>query len=510
MLFFVARRQFSAPAAAAHPYAVLQQDSWSDFGYQTIFQLTLHLSQTRRAEIGEVKIIRKGQLKGPTRLPSAEFTRLPVEYCSLGVSLKYYTALLAEGRSVFDEVLTGLRDATQKPEIAATFSRDAAFTTSLLRTGGAQRAFVDVPRLLSADSSATSSEMTLRFHSKVGGEGFDIEFDFNTVPGLPGRINVLIGYNGSGKTQLLANLAVVVNEAGARRNKASIRNSRGYFLGHPPPFAAVITVSYNAFDTFELPGKTDAEKKRLEQRGEIFGFVYCGLRQRGPTDDPEAPEVLKGAEAIARDFVTALEEIRRMKRMSSLEKALQPLCDEPSLGLLDLRGIFQGGVRRLESFFRHASAGHKIVLNILVQLAAHLENHSLVLVDEPETHLHPPLMAALLRGLRGLLDEHDSFCVMATHSPVVLQETPRRFVRVLRRGGMATEVVRLYNETFAENLGLITREVFNLNSSSTDYHDVLDRLYQDRSLSEIEALFDGRLSSQGRTYLLSRDPGKEE
>jgi predicted ATPase len=504
MQFFLARRQFTAPAAAAVPYAVLQHDPWSDFGYQTTFQLTLHMSRTRQVGIGEVKIAREGQPKGPTRLPSGEFSELPVEYCSLGVSIKYYTALLEEGRRVFDEVLSALRDATRDPQIAAAFERDRAFRTSLLRTGGAQRAFEDVPRLLSEQPFPTYSEMTLRFHSRVGGAGFDIDLDFNTVPGLPGRINVLIGYNGSGKTRLLANLAAVANESGERRNTASIRNSRGYFVDRQPAFGAVITVSYNAFDTFELPGRTDAEKKRLEERGEIFGFVYCGLRLRGGSDDPKAPELLKGAEAIARDFVTALEEIRRSKRISSLESALQPLCDEPSLGLLDLRGVVRGGIRGLEAFFRRASAGHKVVLNIIVQLAAHLQNQALVLVDEPETHLHPPLLAAFLRGLRTLLDEHDSFCVMATHSPVVLQETPRRFVRVLRRGGKATGVVRLYHETFAENLGLITREVFNLNSSSTDYHDILDRLQSSHSLEAIEGLFDGRLSSQGRTYLMSR------
>jgi predicted ATP-dependent endonuclease of OLD family len=39
----------------------------------------------------------------------------------------------------------------------------------------------------------------------------------------------------------------------------------------------------------------------------------------------------------------------------------------------------------------------------VTQLAAHLRTRSLVLIDEPETHLHPPLVAALLRAIQALL-----------------------------------------------------------------------------------------------------------
>ena len=38
-------------------------------------------------------------------------------------------------------------------------------------------------------------------------------------PHFPGRINAIIGYNGTGKTQLLANLALVANADLGIRNR---------------------------------------------------------------------------------------------------------------------------------------------------------------------------------------------------------------------------------------------------------------------------------------------------
>jgi predicted ATP-binding protein involved in virulence len=151
------------------------------------------------------------------------------------------------------------------------------------------------------------------------------------------------------------------------------------------------------------------------------------------------------------------------------------------------------------------------VLNIVVQLVAHLEPGSLVLIDEPESHLHPPLLAALLKSINISLDQFNSYAVMATHSPVLLQEVPRRYVRVLQRFGDLTLVATPEIETFAENVGLLTRHVFNLDSSATDYHSTLRSMQESLHLDEIMELFDGEMSAQSISYLASinRDrPGR--
>lgn len=48
-----------------------------------------------------------------------------------------------------------------------------------------------------------------------------------------------------------------------------------------------------------------------------------------------------------------------------------------------------------------------------------------MLIDEPEGHLHPPLLSAFVRALSELLVNRNGVAIIATHSPVVLQEVPR-------------------------------------------------------------------------------------
>jgi ABC-type glutathione transport system ATPase component len=144
-------------------------------------------------------------------------------------------------------------------------------------------------------------------------------------------------------------------------------------------------------------------------------------------------------------------------------------------------------------------------MHVAASLAAHIQSRSLVLFDEPETHLHPPLLAALMHTLRRLLSKRKAFAVIATHSPVVLQETLGRHVLVVRRTGeeVVTEPPAL--ETFGENTGTITHDVFGLSSDATDYHRQLDELIRvHKAIDPIERLFDRGLSHQARAYVMSK------
>lgn len=65
-------------------------DNWNDFGYRTSFHLSYVNGSSEILEIGMVKIMssdmgRKKEVKVPS-----EFSSLPEEFCSLGVSQSYY------------------------------------------------------------------------------------------------------------------------------------------------------------------------------------------------------------------------------------------------------------------------------------------------------------------------------------------------------------------------------------------------------------------------------------
>jgi predicted ATPase len=487
------------------PAAVLRRDTWDDYHFKTSFWLTVHLAESQALDVGTVKILHQDQDSGLTPIPT-EFTQLSSAYCSLGQSLSYYEKLHQAGVLIRDAVLNALRDVVANPTIADRFSHLDGFQKSLERTGSATRAIHDAAPLLgnSLPAADFGGPLSLPFRTDVGGNAFTIPLSFNEIPELPGRTNVVIGYNGTGKTRLLANLAIVAASDSSKRKEPEVLDEAGSFIAEPDiPFGAVIAVSYSAFDTFNIPGTGTSSNaaERVQRDGELFGYAYCGLRSFEQTGT-EAGDRLKTISELREDTLRALNDVRT-HREELMRSAIAPLVREPSF----LRADFSLGALADDEKFRTAfarlSTGHKIVLNIVLQLLAHLQLKSLVLFDEPECHLHPPLLAALLRSIAVVLEDRDSYAVIATHSPVVLQEIPGRYVHVLERFGPVTRVRRPELETFGENVGYLTKSVFNLDGRSTDYHAVLEALAVARTTEEIEELFGGQMSGQARAYVES-------
>jgi predicted ATP-dependent endonuclease of OLD family len=153
----------------------------------------------------------------------------------------------------------------------------------------------------------------------------------------------------------------------------------------------------------------------------------------------------------------------------------------------------------LSQLFRTASSGHKIVLLTMTRLVELVSERTLVLIDEPEAHLHPPLAASFIRALSALLASRNGVAILATHSPVMLQEVPRDCVWLLFRTGSNIEVERSQIETFAENLGVLTREVFRLEVTYSGYHAIIsDAIKTLPTLESLLAAFRGHLGSEGR------------
>jgi ABC-type cobalamin/Fe3+-siderophores transport system ATPase subunit len=149
------------------------------------------------------------------------------------------------------------------------------------------------------------------------------------------------------------------------------------------------------------------------------------------------------------------------------------------------------------------SSGHKIVLHQLAGMTAMLQRHGLVLIDEPETHLHPPLLAALVSAIRRLLLRQRAYALIATHSPVVVQEALADQVIILA-GREPTIAKPPAIEAYGENAGALSREVFGFYPTAGDYRDVLDRMVTAYSTVEgVESALGSRLSSQALAHVMA-------
>ncbi len=520
MRFVVIFREGKSPKTGRYPHAELVQDNWDDYGYKSTFHVTLKLSKIESIDLGSVKIIEADRTSGYTEMPRRPFSQLPEGYASLGADLDYYETLYKLGREVFEPFLRGLRDVAIDDDAKAAVEDTEGYQVSLLRFSGAKRTIADATRLLQAPKQPSRRRrrgFVMKFKTRVSefSNSFTAEFDFRRTNRLPNRINALIGYNGTGKTRLLSNLAIVASGYGYSTKEALLEDRAGRFVGNEPPVKSVIVVSYSAFDTFVIPGRSEVEKERLNSEGEIFGYVYCGLRERSEAHEAGADQVyrLRTPDEVEDEFIDAWHRVRKLERTSEYLEILKPLLRDPSFQRIGLTQLYTNqSTDDIVEMFRDLSSGHKVVLKIITEITAFISGTkpTLVLIDEPETHLHPPLLASFLRSIRTCLETFDGYAVIATHSPVVLQETPARFVRVIRRAGDKNSIVNAKIETFAESIGVITEQVFNLGDGSTDWHETLSTIAREKTLEEIEEMFGFPLGFAARSYILSTKDEMDE
>jgi hypothetical protein len=163
--------------------------------------------------------------------------------------------------------------------------------------------------------------------------------------------------------------------------------------------------------------------------------------------------------------------------------------------------------------FSRLSSGHKIVLLTITRLVETVAERTLVLLDEPEAHLHPPLLSAFIRALSDLLINRNGVAIVATHSPVILQEVPRSCVWKLRRSGSISVAERPEIETFGENVGVLTREVFGLEVTDSGFHRLLaESVVGTQTYEQVLTRFNGELGGEARAIVMGllavRDEGE--
>ncbi|QCZ29837.1 AAA family ATPase [Leclercia adecarboxylata] len=478
-------------------YILLTENNWDDYSYKSTFDLKVYINN-KEYYIGEVKLIDNTKDVGRVTVENG-IDQLDDRFCSLGQNKEYYQSLRKLGKEIERDLLTTLNDCAYDNIIYDAFSELTQFKTSAVRFSTAEQALNYAKKLYSINiMHETPNEChSFTFHTKLKGfeEHYDLKFSFikQSESLIPSNINVIIGRNGTGKTQLLSDLARTISGYGFDEKDDLVIARKEKFQDTKHDFGNVIVVSYSAFDNFELPGKNIEEIKELDSQGHIFGYKYCGLRER---IDGTNEYKLKNIEEVANEFKKNYDKIVESKKLDDWNEKIKPVVSDPSFRFLDKKQFIKS--------FDKLSSGQKIVLSILSSIYEHIEENSLVIIDEPETHLHPSLIASFMHSIRAILTEFNSYAIIATHSPVILQESPSKFVQILDGSTLTPRIKKLTNECFGEEISTLTENVFKVSIEDSNFYHTLTTLANGGySLEQADRIFGKRLGITARSFLNS-------
>ena len=262
-----------------------------------------------------------------------------------------------------------------------------------------------------------------------------------------------------------------------------------------------MSVTFSAFDDFAMID---------ESRNSLKGVQYTnvGLRKRIRDADGEWLTVTQQPRDLAKEFIACAIVCAVGVLWSLWRAALRTLQSDPIFEEAEISNLLELDEddfgREAGRRFRRLSSGHKIVLLTITKLVEKVEERTLVLMDEPEAHLHPPLLSALIRAISDLLVNRNGVAIIATHSPVVLQEVPNECVWKLRRHSGAAVAERPLQETFAEDVGVLTHEVFGLEVTRSGFQRMLqEAVGPNDDFDDVVEKFDGKIGTEGRALISS-------
>ncbi|MFT3776237.1 MAG: AAA family ATPase [Minicystis sp.] len=485
VVFQIVESRYTRPEQV--PCVLLERTTWDDYDRKTLFRAYFVEEPGRFEPLGRVKILQRGLLS--PALPGEVFPELGEAFCSLGQDEAYYGRLARLGTERARRILSALRDLALTPEIEDAFANEPGLKLSLLRFPNAELARTEARNLfgVGAGHSASPRELAFTFSTRLHGFAGNhvVPFRFPSGKDRLGRIVAIAGRNGTGKTQLIARLARVLSGLGVEVPEMSRMD--------PDRRARVVVVSFNAFDHFTIP------------MNNIPGgdYSYYGLRPPPRrTPDGAVRSEVNVAYALER-LRASIEQIwslgpRYQKDWSALlEKTgvlrSEPGLDDPFPAEATTRAEIGERIAAFTERLKSASAGHQLLVFVATALVESVRAGSVVFLDEPETHLHPKLLSTLICVLYEMLAEREAYGVIATHSPVVLQELPGRSIQLLHLAEGRLPLVKSYpRESFGETLDEIVEEAFGVGEDDRSYRTILEQLVgAGRSRDEIEAKFDG-------------------
>jgi energy-coupling factor transporter ATP-binding protein EcfA2 len=501
---------------------VPSSDGWNDFGHHTRVNYRIRIRSARdvvdaNGFIGFINsdnqqngkdllrqlVSPQGELTVTATADHSFFTMLP----DMEAYRRLVQILDSEDAT---EALTALNDLVALNEFESTATildlatQSEVFSLSFMRSSDSYFAYKNAGPLLRGLSSeltgTLSPTLAIRFQLPGRRNEHDLRFSFDHAADLPKRIAVVIGKNGVGKSQTLGRIARAAIDGTAALTDGTD--------GGRPLINRLLAFA----PTNEAESVFPTDKRK---RPRIWYQRYSMNRSRRSRRNDYLSDLIV---QVAR----STQMVASKSRWEIFSEALSAITKADELHLpthaapdayVPLAKLPQGAEQRMLERFASIdvkkeparvvdgksyplSSGEISFLKFAAQVSLHIENGSLLLLDEPETHLHPNFISRFVSLLDGLLEATGSAAVIATHSAYFVREVFREQVTVLSVDD--ENMVRAQRpklRTFGADVGAISYFVFGEDEPSRLAVEVERRLLASGAAwSEVYAEYKDELS----------------
>lgn len=515
-------------------YVILIQEKWNDFGFQTLFNVLVKDFWTGiEHKIGRVKIGMRGQELKDENLDKKYSSTLDMIYnknewielmdqplFSVGVDEYYYERLLSAFYAIpnaLESYFYFMGDISYDKRLLSVVEDEEVFKESFLRSTSHKtiRNFYERGLYIfktenkNIDSKFYDYEKVTPwgysyFENTRTGISFSfkknyLEFYSDRKDHFNSNIHVLIGSNGVGKSKLLDEII----------KKYCSDNAEIFNLSN------IVLVSFSPFDKLESYLKYGMGSNSKKQ-----------VRLVSLKDEKQPTEPINLKDDLVDSIGNCINSTVKTKRAITI---LRKLSSDPIFKKHKIKAfldkLLDDSSQRSEEYiiklinketiikdFDDLSSGHKIILYTTFKLIDVIDEHSLVLYDEPELYLHPPLLSSFIHSFSELLIDCNAMAIVCTHSPVVLQEIPKQCVHIIRKLEDETKISSPEIQTFGESIDVLTNVVFGLEVYDSGYYKQIFDYFQENKLryesfeqgySDILLHFDNSLGSNAENIINS-------
>ena len=483
---------------------ILIPDDWDDFGYMTTFHVNYCDNDGLEQELGTIKIAKTNMDgnngTGRTRdYLDAEFDNLPEGFFSLWQTAEAYKRVVEIDNQIHFDILKALNDIAYDPQIYEKYKDEKVLKNSLMRFVSLSLYRQQFRRIARGEEILISydfSYVILNENPHIGNVDLHFSVEPDKLP--PTNIHAIIGSNGVGKTTLIKNMirSICKNE---NQNGGFIFDAVNNEKSHS--FENTICISFNPFDDYsqvELCSKN---------------YKYIGIKKEYEPVDEAAYEDGYGDLSLLNDIQSnfsdslkhCLADLTKKADLIEILEMLETECGFISSNYkydMSLEGVTEAFAHSISTIFSRLSAGHKVVLSIITRCIDVLVEKSVIFIDEPENHLHPPLLSSLIRGLSMMLMKRNGVAIISTHSPIVLQEIPKSCVWILNRNGNTISARRPEIETFGTNIGVLTNEIFGYEVKRTGFNTLLQNAVEKyNDYESVLQAFDHQLGDEAKSIV---------